>query len=124
MAWLLLLPGIVFFYDEHDKLVTIEIDRASHRVDLTDIKADPTHVVDDSGGPVEVFTIRDVAEKLEVSPRAIQKTIQAMVKKGIEVGQSRGNTAPILLSAVEVQRIKKWREEHKPGRQRANVAQV
>ena len=112
--------GIVFFYDEYDKLVTIEIDRASHRVNLKGIKADPSSIVDDSEGIMEVFTINDVAEELGVSSRAIQKTIQKMSHAGIEVGYSHARTSPILLSAAEVRKIKKWHQEHRPGRPSIN----
>ena len=34
--------GFVLFYDEQDRLVSIEIEGASRRVDLTAIKADPS----------------------------------------------------------------------------------
>lgn len=110
----------MFFYDEGDKLVTIEIDRASHRVDLTDIKPDSSKTVDGSEGIIEVFTVSDVAEQLGVSTRAIQKTIQKMSQAGIEVGYRGGGTSPILLSAPEAGKIKKWHREHRPGRPQVN----
>ena len=39
--------GVTFSYDDEDRLVFIEIYNASQRVDLTDIKANPAHIVAD-----------------------------------------------------------------------------
>ena len=108
--------GILFSYDDQDRLVFIEIDNASQRVDLTDIKADPAHLVDDSGGPVVSYTVSELARKLGIAPRTLQKTIQAMAAAGHAVGRSQGPTYPIILSEEDAEQIKAWRVAHPKGR--------
>ena len=108
--------GILFSYDEEDRLVSIEIDAARKRVDLKDITANPPQIVDDSDGPIIVYTVSELAKKWDVVPRTIQKTIQAMAEVGIEVGKKQGPTYPILLSKSDADEIRKWREKHTRGR--------
>lgn len=108
--------GVLFSYDEEDRLVSIEIDAARKRVDLKDITANPSQIVDDSDGPIIVYTISELAKKWDVVPRTIQKTIQTMEEKGIQIGKKQGPTYPILLSESDADRIQKWREEHRRGR--------
>lgn len=110
------LEGFVFDFDAEGKVVRIEVDNASRRVDLREIQADAAGVVDDAEDRVEVYLVTEVAEQLGVSVRAIQKTLQSMKQAGLQVGRSRGNTSAILLTAGEVARIGQWRAEHRRGR--------
>ena len=110
--------GVVFSYDDQDRLVLIEIDQASKRVDLADIKADPGNIVDDSGGPVIRYTVSELARKWKISPRTLQQTIQVMDAAGVDVGRKWGliPNAPIVLSEEDAEKIKQWRKEHRRGR--------
>lgn len=108
--------GFVFDFDEEGRVVRIEIDQASRRVDLGQIQADPAQVVDDSADQIEVYTISEVAAQLGVSTRAVQKTLQTMKEAGSPVGRSRGNTSAIILLEPEVVKIREWRAQHQPGR--------
>jgi len=113
---------IVFSYDDEDRLVLIEIESASKRVDLADIIANPDHVYDGDEEVAEIFTVAEVAEKLGVGSRSIQKTIQAMKTAGGEVGlpsAAKVANAPILLREEDVAAIEKWRTAHAHGRPRA-----
>ena len=116
--------GIVLFYDEQDRLVSIEIEGASQRVDLTDIQADPSHIVDESEGVQELLTISQLAQRWNIDPRTLRKTLQSMAQAGLEVGQSLGATNPIILTEDDVKRIQTWREDHKPGRPRAKKTEL
>ena len=108
--------GITLFYDGRDRLVSIEIDNASKRVDLSEIQADPAHIVDDSGGPIISFSISELAREWRVTPRTIQKTVRAMAETGLRVGKQLGPAYPIILSQEDAGKIARWREAHKPGR--------
>jgi uncharacterized protein YuzE len=110
--------GVVFSYDNQDRLVLIEIDQASKRVDLTDIQADPGNLVDDAGGPVIRYTVSELARQWKIPPRTLQQTIQVMKAAGVDVGRKWGPipNAPIVLSAEEAEKIKQWRQEHRRGR--------
>lgn len=108
--------GFVFDFDEEGRVVRIEIDQASRRVDLSQIQANPVQVVDDSADQIEVYTISEVAAQLGVSTRAVQKTLQTMKEAGSPVGRSRGNTSAIILLGPEVAKIREWRARHQPGR--------
>jgi uncharacterized protein YuzE len=120
--------GFVLDFDEEGRVVRIEIDQASRRVDLSQIQANPAQVVDDSADHLEIYTVRAVADQLGVSTRAVQKTLQAMRQAGRPVGRSQGNTSAILLLGPEVAKIREWRARHPPGRpgqvQRKRVAAV
>ena len=110
--------GVVFSYDDQDRLVLIEIDQASKRVDLADIRADPGNIVDDSGGPVIIYAVSELARKWRIPPRTLQQTIQVMNAAGAEVGRKWGSitNAPIMLSEEDAERIKQWRKVHRRGR--------
>ena len=108
--------GVTFSYDHRDRLVLIEIEDASQRVDLADIKGTPANIADDADDPVTSYTVSELARELGMGPRAIQKTIQSMAEAGIQVGRRLGPTYPIILSEKEAARIKEWRAEHRPGR--------
>lgn len=115
--------GFVFDYDDQSRIVNIEIDNASQRVDLSDIKKQAI-IIRDSVEPVEIFSLRDVAKKLDVGVRAIQKTLQQMATAGQAVGTSNGQTASIILTAAEVDQIREWRATRRPGRPKAKDGKV
>ena len=108
--------GVVFSYDADEKLVGIEISGASERVDLTDIVGNPNAVIDDAGPPLTVYTVRSLAEKLGIVPRTLQRTIQQMRSGGVVVGAQHNDVSPIILSEADAIAIRKWREDHPPGR--------
>jgi hypothetical protein len=116
--------GVVFSYDDQDRLVFIEIDEASKRVDLTDILAAPENIVDDSGGPVTIYTVSELARQWDITPRALQKTLQAMSAAGIPVGRKHEKipNAPILLYPTDIDQIEQWRASHQRGRPKKREA--
>jgi uncharacterized protein YuzE len=79
----------VFDYDEQGRVVCIEVANASERVDLSEIKKQAV-VMQDSMEPVEIFSVREVADQLDVGVRAIQKTIKQMADAGQAVGKRTG----------------------------------
>jgi uncharacterized protein YuzE len=108
--------GIVHFYDDDHKIVTIEISEASELVDLSEIRKNPALVVDDSGPPTEVYSVQTLAEKFGMAPRTLQQTIKVMREAGVDVGRQRSARAPILLTDVDRLAIEKWRQDHPVGR--------
>jgi len=116
--------GIVLLYDDTDRLVGIEIEDASKRVDLTDIASKPSNIIDDSGKPVEIYTVTELAKKWNLTSRTIQKTIRAMAEAGIRIGMQQGPNHPIILDEIDVQQIQKWRQEHPPGRPKHHSSQL
>jgi uncharacterized protein YuzE len=108
--------GVTFSYDHRDRLVLIEIEDASQRVDLAEIKGNPANIADDSGGPITSCTVSELARELGVGPRITQKTIQSMAGAGIQVGRRLGPSYPIILPEKEAARIVVWRAAHRPGR--------
>ena len=109
--------GFVFDFDAQNRVVSIEVEDASKRVDLRAIKADPALVHDHKDdGPGEIFTVAMLAEELKTTPRALQLVIKNMRAAGLEVGISQGSTTTTILSAEDVSRIQVWREEHPRGR--------
>jgi len=109
-------PDIIFSYDDQGKLVAIEIENASRRIDLKDIQANPENVVATTGTPVISYTVSELACKLDIAPRTLQQTLQTMADAGISVGRQRTPSSPIVLSEADVQAIMAWRETHRPGR--------
>ena len=108
--------GFVFDFDADGKVVGIEVEHASRRVDLTQIKADPDRIVAGPSIPLRIHTISQLSEDLGVQPRTIQKTIQVMAEAGIKVGHRQGPTYPVILSDEDVKQIKRWRKAHGRGR--------
>ena len=106
--------GFVFDFGVDGKVVGIEVERASHRVDLRRIRAGGEHLVRDA--PQSIYTVGSLSSKLGVSPRAIQKSIRSMSEAGIQVGHQAGDSRSILLTESDIDRIQHWRTEHKPGR--------
>ena len=107
----------VFDYDEQGRVVCIEVANASERVDLSEIKKQAV-VIQDSMEPVEIFSVREVADQLGVGVRAIQKTLKQMADAGQAVGKRTGQTSSIYLWADQVEPVKQWRAQHRLGRPR------
>lgn len=110
--------GVVFFYDDNDQIVSIEIDSASRRVDLRDIKKNPKNLVDDSGPPVIVWTLAMLAEEWGLQVRTLRRTIETMRAAGEAVGLQQAPNHPILLTDEDVTKVKVWRKAHPHGRQK------
>ena len=106
--------GFVFSYDKDGRVVGMEIEDASTRVNLSEIEKDESVIVTMG----EVFSVSTLAAELGVGERSVQKTIQAMRDASMEVGQQESPTHPILLSEADVLEIRRWRQEHPPGRPR------
>lgn len=119
--------GFVFYFDEDQRVVAIEVDEASKRVDLSKIKSDPSQIATDPDGEVLTYTPSMVAEQLGVTNRAITNTVRAMGAAGIEVGRPANelhDNSPILLTEGEVEEIKQWRKAHPRGRPKTEEATV
>ena len=106
--------GFVFDFGSDGKVVGIEVERASHRVDLSRIRAGGALQVRES--PQSVYTVGSLSRKLGVSPRAVQKSIRSMAEAGIQVGHRPGDSHSIILTEDEISRVEHWRAAHKPGR--------
>lgn len=78
--------GIVFHCDVEGRLVSIEIDEASRRVNLDDIRDRRDLMTGTAGPPGRVLTTVEVAEELGVTLFAVQKIRKAMREAGVEVG--------------------------------------
>ena len=109
--------GVVFHYDAEGRLVSIEIDEASRRVNLEDIRRRSDLVAGAAGPPRRVLTTVEVAEELGVTPFAVQKIRKVMKEAGVEVG-IRPDLPDSLLSPEDLEKIRMWREEHPRGRPR------
>lgn len=112
------LDGVVIDFDKHGKILAIEIEGARERANLEQIVGNEEVIVDESGPPVQIYTVRELATELQVSPRTLQKTIQTMRTEGHDVGINRGRTVTTILSESDAARIRRWRRAHKPGRPR------
>ena len=66
-----------------------------------------------------MMTMTEAAEELDLEPQTLRLTVRTMREAGEEIGKQKGPTFPILLSVADVEAIKKWREEHPHGGQRA-----
>ena len=108
--------GILLFYDDRDRLVSIEIEAASKRVDLSHFNAMHPDIAEEDKGVQELLTISQLAERWSIDSRTLRKTIQSMAKAGVEVGNRMGSTNPILLTESDVAHINEWRSAHRPGR--------
>ena len=117
------LDGVVIDFDPDGRIMAIEIDGASERARLEAVLGDASMLLDDSGPPLEIFTVGQIARQLRISPRTLQKTIQRMRDQGVEVGLNRGSTRTTILRGSDVDRIRQWRRSHRPGRPRARDAQ-
>ena len=105
---------IILSYNDKDKLVSITIENASKGVDLNDILSGHAKIV---RGKIEtIYSISELAEKLDITPRTLRNTIHSMRASGIDIGKQYGPTYPIILSEHDAQKIVQWRNEHPRGR--------
>lgn len=111
--------GIWFFYDDQNRVVSIEIEFASSKVDLTTLKNNPQIVKPESTTPIVTRTVTELAQEWDVSPRTIQRIITKMAQAGIKVGKQFGPTYPIILYDADVKAIESWRQKHPAGRPKA-----
>ena len=113
------LDGVVIDFDPKGRIMAIEIDGASKRANLEGLSlTDPAMHLDDSGPPLEIYTITEISSQLQISPRTLQKTIQRMRDEGHDIGVNGGSTRTTILEKSDLERIRQWRQSHKPGRPR------
>jgi uncharacterized protein YuzE len=108
--------GVWFFYDNENKIVSIEFEFASDKVDLTDIKNNPKIAVNESTKPIQTRTVTELAKEWHVAPRTIQRVITKMTQAGKTIGKQLGPTYPIILYDTDVKAIEQWRKKHPTGR--------
>jgi len=113
--------GIWFFYDDEGKVVSIEIEFASDKVNLSGIKDNPSVVMKESTNPILTWTVSELAKEWGVTSRTIQRAIAKMVQAGKNVGKQLGPTYPIVLFESDVEAIRHWRKRHRAGRPRAET---
>lgn len=113
--------GFVFDYDARGRVVAIEVDQASKRVDLAGLEVDPAFVRSDEPANHKVYTVAMLAPELGVSARALQLTLSAMRASGIQVGRTYGAGSTTLLDEADRERIARWRAAHPRGRPRARA---
>lgn len=105
---------IILSYNDKDKLVSITIENASKDVDLNDILSEHAKILH---GKIEtIYSISELAEKLDITPHTLRNTIRSMRDSGIDIGKQYGPTYPIILSEPDAQKIVQWRNEHPRGR--------
>ena len=105
---------IILSYNDKDKLVSITIENASKGVDLNDILSGHAKILQ---GKIEtIYSISELAAKLDITPRTLRNTIHSMRASGIDIGKQYGPTYPIILSEPDAQKIVQWRNEHPRGR--------
>ncbi len=105
---------IILSYNDKDKLVSITIENASKGVDLNDILSGHAKILH---GKIEtIYSISELAEKLDITPHTLRNTIRSMRDSGIDIGKQHGSTYPIILSEYDAQKIVQWRNEHPRGR--------
>lgn len=108
--------NIILSYNDKDKLVSITIENASKGVDLNDILSGHAKIL---RGKIEtIYSISELAAKLDITPRTLRNTIHSMRASGIDIGKQYGPTYPIILSEPDAQKIVQWRNEHPRGRPR------
>ncbi|MFC1527090.1 DUF2283 domain-containing protein [Candidatus Latescibacterota bacterium] len=114
--------GFVFDFDVQGRVVGIEVDQASRRLDLASLQKHPGYVGSDDADPVAIYTVAMLAVQLGLTARAVQLTIKAMREAGIEVGSRFGSSNTTLLSSNDVTRIAQWRRAHPRGRPKRQTA--
>ena len=113
--------GFVFDFDAEGRLVRIEIEDASERVNLELIRKEPQAIVDETPTEGEIFTAAELAEQVGIGLRALQMVIQAMRAAGQEVG-IRPGMAGTMYSEKDLAAVERWREGHPRGRPRKQKA--
>lgn len=105
--------GFVFDFDADGKVVSIEVDSASRRVNLQEIRKDPSAVVAEVRFDGEVYTAEELADRIGVTKRALNLIIQNMREAGRTVGL-RPDVS--VYTDQDEQAIREWREAHPRGR--------
>ena len=105
---------IILSYNDKDKMVSITIENASKGVDLNDILSGHAKIL--HGKTEAIYSISELAAKLDITPRTLRNTIHSMRASGIDIGKQYGPTYPIILSEPDAQKIVQWRNEHPRGR--------
>ena len=108
---------VILSYNERDKLVSITIENASTGVDLKDILSGRGKIV--PGETEVIYSVSELAGKLDIVPGALREIIHSMRDSGIQVGKRRGPTYPMILSERDAQKIVQWRDEHPKGGQKS-----
>ena len=97
--------------------MAIEIDGASKKANIDGILSNPALLLDESGPPPQIYTVRELSARLRISARTLQKTIQRMRDEGHTIGlNNNGATTTTILTESDAERIRDWRNRHKPGR--------
>ena len=78
--------GFVFDFDADGRVVSIEVDNASQRVNLEQVRKDPRAVVPEVRYDGEVYTAEELAGRIGVTKRALNLVIQNMREAGRSVG--------------------------------------
>ena len=107
---------VILSYNERDKLVSLTIENASTGVDLKDILSGHGKIV--RGETEVIYSVSELAGKLDIVPGALREIIHSMRASGIQVGKRRGPTYPMILSERDAQKIVQWRDEHPKGWQK------
>ena len=105
--------GFVFDIDADGKVVSIEVDNASRRVNLAQIRNDPSAVVAELQVDGKVYTAEELAGEIGVTRRALNLIIRNMREDGRIVGLRPGVT---VYTDQDAQAIRDWRQEHPRGR--------
>jgi len=111
--------GFVFDFDADGRVVSIEVDQASERVNLELIRKDA--VVDEAAIPQGTYyTAAELAERLQVSKQTLHLAIRNMREEGVTAGL-RPDVDGTLYSEQDEVAIRKWREAHPRGRPRTTA---
>jgi len=106
-------PGLVGTRYHLFRVVSIVVDSASQRVDLEQIRRDPSVVVPELKVDAKVYTAAELAEEIGVTRRALNLVIQNMRSDGHLVGLRPGMA---VYTDKDAQSIRTWRQEHPRGR--------
>jgi uncharacterized protein YuzE len=77
------MDGFVFDFDADGKVVGIEVEDASSRVDLTFVKQMPSAVVQETTHEGEVYTAAEMAERLGIDKRTFNRVVRNMRGHGL-----------------------------------------
>ena len=110
-----------FLLDESGHVVGLRIEHASTRVHLDALAAELRLVAVDKI-PTTLYTLDELTKLFGVSKAALNRTLHRMRDAGISIGQRINpdhDNSPIFLTKPEVEKIRRWRQGHQPGRPHA-----